>query len=280
MKNHYNLFLTVCLAFCLFCITPAATGKVVYVSLNAMGDGSGSSWENACTSISAGIAVSATRQYENRVIDADEIWVASGRYMEAIKMKEMISLYGGFSGAETSREARDWAVNETIIDATRLNATTVRAANGAALDGFTVTGGHSSGNGGGVHCPGGSSVSLSNCTISKNYGTQCGGGVFGWDITMTSCLVAENTDGPGGWFGVWAAGLSCFGASALLDCTITGNVELGMGDTGGCVLEGRMENCTISKNRGGIGGLRIYGFNRVIENSMISDNAGSWLGGV
>ena len=47
MKNQYNLYVRLCFAMCVLCITPAAFGKVIYVSLNAAGDGSGTSWENA-----------------------------------------------------------------------------------------------------------------------------------------------------------------------------------------------------------------------------------------
>ena len=76
-----------------FAATHSASGKIVYVSLDAAGDGSGSSWENAYRSISAGLIASVT---------GDEIWVASGRYMENIEMKPGVALYGGFLGKEGS----------------------------------------------------------------------------------------------------------------------------------------------------------------------------------
>ena len=311
-------------------------------------------------------------------------------------MKDRISLYGGFLGNETSIEARDSKVNVTIIDATGLNTTTVTAADHSALVGFTITGGNSSGNGGGVYCPqdssfilddctisgnlgydgGGvycatsSSVTLMNCTIERNLATQdgggaycaegssvtfencmiidnsgsdlnwngsdgggvfcmddssvvftdctisgnaaawgggvigrpdapigfnhctisnnygyCAGGVFCWNSTMTSCIVAENTQEAGGCFANAAAGVTCGGESTLIDCTITGNVVLEMGETGGCIIGGgRMENCTITNNHGGVGGLLIVEYSNrekdmMIENCTINDNTGYWGGG-
>ncbi|MFB3785404.1 MAG: right-handed parallel beta-helix repeat-containing protein [bacterium] len=396
---YSNLFLLLCI----LCITPSATGNVIYVSSIATGDGSGSNWANACTSLTAGIAQAVTREYQGKIVDTDEIWVASGRYKEAIEMKDLIPMYGGFSGNEAYREERDWAANETIIDATGLNATAVQAAHHGVLDGFTVTGGSPSGNGGGVFCPKDSSILLANCTISGNMGydgggvygaegssilfdhcaisrnvsdyngggvycagwtsaafthssindnmckdqsyhggegggvrcgdyssaifidcaisgnaagegggvynspwsdthlafshceiTQnygnCGGGVLGRNVTMTDCIVADNTQKTDGcWYNA-AAGVSCYGESTLTDCTITGNVVLEMGETGGCVLEGggRMENCTIRGNRGGIGGLSVnvlFGQTTdavipLIQNCTINGNTGMTIGGV
>ena len=41
MRNRFKFHLFTGLAICFLCITPVAYGKVVYVSLNAAGDGSG-----------------------------------------------------------------------------------------------------------------------------------------------------------------------------------------------------------------------------------------------
>ncbi|MFH1743520.1 MAG: hypothetical protein ABIH23_31330, partial [bacterium] len=141
MKIIRSLCILTFLSLVVVCGSQPAYGKVVYVSLNATGDGSGSSWENACRSIFAGLGAS---------VIGDEIWVKSGRYMEAIRMKANVALYGGFAGTEQTREERDWVANETIIDATELRyvpeyVTAVVGADCAILDGFTVTGGSRSG---------------------------------------------------------------------------------------------------------------------------------------
>ena len=92
-------------------IAESSLGKVVHVSPNAPGDGSGTSWENACTSISAGVTASAS---------GDEVWVASGRYAESVQLTDGVAVFGGFRGTETLREDREWSANETIINATGL----------------------------------------------------------------------------------------------------------------------------------------------------------------
>ena len=84
MRRWYCILTISSLAFFLAYPAPA---KVVYVSQGATGSGSGSSWENACTTITAGLAASAS---------GDEIWVKSATYPEAIDMKEGVALYGGF----------------------------------------------------------------------------------------------------------------------------------------------------------------------------------------
>ena len=108
---------------------------VLFVYPGALSSGNGSSWENAMSSIKDAIALDWMK----------EIWVAEGRYNENIELKESMALYGGFLGAENTREERNWEANETIIDASGFNTTAVVGANNAVLDGFTVTGGEDSG---------------------------------------------------------------------------------------------------------------------------------------
>lgn len=227
---------------CVICYSLPVEGKVIYVKGDAQGDGGGVDWANACTSISAGLIAATTD---------DEIWVAAGRYVELVTMKENVDLYGGFWGSETARDARNWIANETIIDASGTSSPeyfslmiAVRGANDAILDGFTITGG-SSYYGCGVLCSE-SSPTLSNCTITGNSNsgwasginfqskssaslTNCiiagnaYGGVYCSESspTLTNCLIAENTDG---------SGIQCLGSSSpkLVHCTIANNAEGGI----------------------------------------------------
>ncbi|QXD16669.1 T9SS type A sorting domain-containing protein [Rhodocaloribacter litoris] len=144
--------------------------RVLYVKADAVGTGDGTSWAAAYPSLQDALAAAQA---------GDEIWVASGTYRPdqgagltpgdrsaSFVLKEGVALYGGFSGTETSREERDWEVNETILSGDLLgndndhvaidepsrseNSYHVVAAGSDAdsttvLDGFIVTGGQADG---------------------------------------------------------------------------------------------------------------------------------------
>ena len=145
-------------------IQPNLQAEIVYVDQNATGDGT--SWENACLTITAGLTAS---------VSGDDIWVKSATYAEAIEMKEGIALYGGFPiDGSPSFEQRDWRANETILNATGLNTHAVVGADLAVLDGFTITGGRADG-GGGVYCNHSSPTLVSFCCGKPQfrYGRWC-----------------------------------------------------------------------------------------------------------
>ncbi|MFH1741649.1 MAG: right-handed parallel beta-helix repeat-containing protein, partial [bacterium] len=204
--------------------------SVIYVRSDAVPEGNGSSWDRAVKSIGAAIQIMG---------GTAEVWVAAGTYRESIRTEPGIALYGGFWGTEEGREERDWAVNETIIDAAGSDTPAVTGADDAILDGFTVTGGQQ----GGIFCYS-SSPTLTNCTIAGNT-AGIGGGVlcFYSSPTLTNCTIAGNTADDGG-------GVSCYDSSSptLTNCTISGN-------TGGGVScwnsSPTLTNCTITANTDG-----------------------------
>ncbi|MFH1738914.1 MAG: right-handed parallel beta-helix repeat-containing protein [bacterium] len=198
------------------------------MSLNATGNGRGSSWQDACTSLSKAISVSRS---------GDEIWVSSGRYAETIVMKPSVALYGGFLGNEETRSQRNWITNKTIIDAAGSGRPAVQGSDKAVLDGFTITGGENTG----IYCYR-TSPTLTNCTITGNAGRQ-GGGVFcgkSSSPALTNCTLSTNTADQG-------AGLYCQESSpVLVNCTIVGNIALREG--GGVYCESgspSLTNCIL-----------------------------------
>ena len=207
----------------------------VYVAFDATGDDSGADWQNACTTISAGLTTSAS---------GDEIWVKAGRYNEAITLKQGVALYGGFPAMGSPEwEERDWAANETIIDATSIGNTTVRGAGDATLDGFTVSGGSAS-NGGGVYCAS-SSPTLANCTITGN-SALAGGAVYcsSSSPVLTNCTIMGNSGYDGG-------GVCCEEASpTLMNCIVTENEAIGHGAGVFCSHYSypTLTNCAITSN--------------------------------
>ncbi len=112
----------------------------------------------------------------------------------------------------------------------------VYLANGAVLDGFTVTNG-------------------ATLMFSTNYEELCGGGVYcpypSGEVVVTNCVLAGNAAGNGG--GAYRAPLTC--------CTVSGNwADYSGGGAAGCVLK----DCTLvtnfaSHSGGGVVDSTVYG---------------------
>ena len=77
------------------------------------GNGSGDSWTNAYTTLQDALGV----------VSDGEIWVAAGTYYPTtgtvrtitFRLKNCVSIYGGFNATETTRDARDWKSNVTTL---------------------------------------------------------------------------------------------------------------------------------------------------------------------
>ena len=137
-----------------------------YVKADATGNGSGTSWANATTSLSAMLAVV-------QEDSGHEIWVAAGTYRPStagladprratFEIPHKTKLYGGFGGTETARDQRNPKVNFTILSGdlwandaaggewndpshgenARHVVTLVNCDSSTILDGFTITGGY------------------------------------------------------------------------------------------------------------------------------------------
>jgi hypothetical protein len=109
---------------------------------------------------------------------------------------------------------------------------------GGQLNGFTLTNGWSSGNGGGVDCESGATVS--NCVVIKNFAAAPGGGACGG--TLLNCaLFANSVSGSGG------------GASSAIlnNCAFDNNsASANGGGADSCTLN----NCTIANNSAQVDG--------------------------
>ena len=161
---------------------PEPRAGIIYVDHEARGPEDGSSWAGAFTGLQEALAVAGK---------GAEIWVAKGSYKptdgisrdSSFQMKPEVALYGGFGGTESAREQRDWTENVTVLSgdigvegAPGDNCYhVVRGANGATIDGFTITGGRADGSGpdhqrraGGLYNDG-ASPRVANCTLADNY---------------------------------------------------------------------------------------------------------------
>ncbi|MHC4982224.1 MAG: choice-of-anchor Q domain-containing protein [Planctomycetota bacterium] len=232
MKRSVTLWLAVFATV----ICASAAADTHYVDQNSPNPAEPyASWETAAHDIQS--AVDAAQK-------GDTVQVAAGTYeiSSQIAVNKAITVQG--AGAA-----------ETKIDAGG-KCRCVVLSGGAALRGFTVTGGKAR-EGGGVQC--GRGTTLAECTISNNTAERYGGGVSarggkGGAPLITDCKIIGNrvtrfmhTDTPWGGGGVYANE-----AVTVRSCLIKDNEAAQRGGgiwlhSGGC----RAENCTIVGNRAG-----------------------------
>ena len=148
----------------------------------------------------------------------------------------------------------------------------------ASLSGLTITGGSTTGSGGGLYNYG--SVTLTGCTISGNSaGSATSGGIGGGlmnagAVTLSGCTISGNSatspmhSKRGG-----VAGLASSGTATLIDCTISGNST--SSGAGGLWSNGtvNLTECAISGNSSGLSN----GGTATLTGCTISDNSGAGI---
>ncbi|WP_193213448.1 S8 family serine peptidase [Luteolibacter marinus] len=300
-------------------ITVTVKANVIYVDAShTSGTKNGNSWSTAYDKLYDAISAASSGQ---------EIWVADGVYYPTITssspsptqrltsftLPASVSIYGGFSGSETSLDERDPDTNLSILsgdldrnDANRSdnitdksselsgsNSTRVVYASSSSdsflLDGFTITAGQTSSgplgsndDGPGMTidsgCVGGI---VSNCRFMGNDAEDQGGAVYngGTSTTFESCTFSGNEAGTDG------GALSGNKAVTLVDCTFQSNDALGNG--GALYLTGSthlVRRCIFQANtsQADAGAISFNGGgNAVFTNCLITGNdaAGSGANG-
>jgi predicted outer membrane repeat protein len=153
-----------------------------------------------------------------------EIWVAQGSYTSengnVVMLRFGTSLYGGFAGVESGREARSTDNSHVLIDGqgTRRG---ILASVFSLVDGVTIVNGKGK-YGGGMH--GGTAV---NCAFTDNSASQHGGGLY--EGVATNCTFTRNSASYG-------AGMY---KGTATNCTFTGNLAT---HGGGGIYEGECKN--------------------------------------
>lgn len=243
-----------------------AAGTIVYV--RPAGSGAGTSWGDAFGTVQAAVDAAGP---------GDEIWIAAGTYTAAtnpvVTLKPGVSLYGGFTGTESSRDARDIAANETCISGQN-ERRCLLGANNTVVDGLTIQYGKDT-SGGGMYAEN-ATLTLSQCTFKNNQATSMGGGAYikGGAPTISNCAFNNNSAVAGGGgmandsaratvsactflnntSGEYAGALdSDYSTSTISGCTFEGNTA----GTRGGAMEHRQANVTVVeclfKNNGSAG---------------------------
>ena len=159
----------------------------------------------------------------------------------------------------------------TILGSTGPSRRCVYLTNGAALFGFTLTGGGTFGSGdaakeqsGGGVWSASSNVIVSNCVISFNVSANIGGGAYGG--TLLNCAVERNQVSNGNGGGT--------ASNVLINCVIYRNGASRGGGAIGCSLS----NCTVTNNSAANDGGGVYGC--TLNNSVVITNLAPRGGGI
>jgi len=209
----------------------AEDAKRVFVRYNAAGDNDGTSWADAYTKLQDALARA----------DIEEIWVASGTYSPTttFQLRTGTEVYGGFSGSENFFSERNLKNNPTTLSNGNPVVTGSGTNSSAVLDGFTVTGGTSSG--GMVNDSG--SPTVSNCVFVSNSGTN-GGGMYNNNSSpkVMNCIFRGNSGTSGG--GMYNNASS----PSVSNCVFYGNNGGAMYNASGSP---GISNCILWANSGG-----------------------------
>ena len=209
------------------CVT--AGTATVFVSPRGTHTSPYTNWVAAATNIQSAVDVS---------VDGTEIWVTDGYYSITSEVRvpracRLVSLAGA---------------GKTVVDGNMADRCFYLTP-GAVLDGFTIMRG-AAGEGGGVYCDGGGSITdcvISNCvstTVYGGYGLHWGGGgVFLRNGgTVEDCVIAGNISSNEG------GGVFCDTAGVVERCVIRDNYAHDDGG-GACLADGGvLRNCLIVKN--------------------------------
>jgi predicted outer membrane repeat protein len=215
----------------------AISPRIVYVDSAAGGEGDGRSWVNAYAALETALADAGA--------DGAEIRVARGTYRLgpdrscAFTLRPGVRLYGGYRG-----ETRDPANAPSVLDG---NGTyhVVIGADGALLDGFTITGGRADGEG--YDGKGGGLINYHNARQAAPFAKV----VTGCSMTVRNCIFSGNSATDGG--AVYSYDRA---APVFENCIFIGNSA----SNGGAVLD------------------RV-GVTSTFRNCAFEDNSARWRGG-
>jgi len=198
----------------------------LYVSDSAVYMGDGSSW----TSTLAGNAGSCRYPGQTLLYEAmkdatpgTEIWIKKGTYScsllnnrnHSFDINQGVSVYGGFAENETSKQARNIAINKTIFTGNigdplistdnsyhvmNINTGGTAYADTALLDNIIIEQGYADGSnsdnqGGGININPGTRLKLSSVEIRKNIATGNGSGIIlqqGSVANLINCRISMN----------------------------------------------------------------------------------------
>ena len=192
--------ITLLFVFALVAFITNAEPVIIHVSPTGTSDVNvgGLTWETA-VSLARGRNLANFYNSQNPIVE-NQIWMKAGTYdlTSSFQINVQITIYGGFSGIETSLTERNWVTNQTILNQT--GAAMVIWSNvekDVLLDGLILQGGRQTGASGcGVITNG---TTLRNCIIRNNKATTGSGALSILNVTgatknvvIDNCLIINN----------------------------------------------------------------------------------------
>jgi hypothetical protein len=240
----------------------AAPARIVFVRSDALPGGNGVSWASAYQTIQEGL--------DDAAFTGAEVWVKDGAYSENVVLRPLSSVYGGFSGTETSRSQRFPTAGDTVISAAPTGSAVV-GANACTIDSFQITGGTADA-GGGIYCSG-TSPTVSYCIISENTSPGTGAGVFCYAASpqLLACRIAGNSAT------YYGGGLFASSSSPkLTNCIVDANSAQEGGGAYAYKSSVRMMNCTLASNSatsagGGVSAVQVSSL--TVTNTILAYNS-------
>jgi uncharacterized repeat protein (TIGR01451 family) len=218
--------------------TATCVPQTIYVDAGAEGANTGDSWAGAYTDLQNALTAA---------IAGDQIWAAAGSYrpnmryldqyspLAAFQLPDGVAVYGGFSGAETALDQRDWRQNVTLLSGGGVYhvVTTSSVGRATILDGFTITGGYAIGSnphgGGAGWYNDRGSPTIRNCTFDGNYAIGVGGGLFNdHGSPLLENVVFQNNTGE-----VIGGGMANYGGTPILRDVVFRKNRVTNGSIGG-----------------------------------------------
>jgi len=144
----------------------------------------------------------------NAASSGNTIHVAKGKYLENINTQSKeLTLEGGWD--ETFSQ-RDPDVNVTTIDGNNADTVIKILNNSPTIDGFTITHGNATNEGGAFYIDGTGSPTISNNHIIDNHSDETGGGIYAgslstYPVIKDNIIELNSSDFVGGGIGLYAA---------------------------------------------------------------------------
>lgn len=177
-------------------LTGSQSNAVLFVSKEG-NNSSGTSWDNAYTSLQHAIDVAPK---------GAQIWIARGTYDGAVEisLRDGLYLFGGFKGNERAFDQRDVEKNKVIINGKGKirQVFSILSSSYIRVDGLTIANGNATGGisyqyyGAGMYIiGGGATVRIVNCSFENNIAEQDGGALYvsiGASPTFINCTFSSN----------------------------------------------------------------------------------------
>jgi Secretion system C-terminal sorting domain len=294
----YNLFFRLILFLVLQNSSLDIHAKTIFVNDDAIGSNNGMTWSDAFTNLQSAL---------NIAISGDEIWVAKGIYtptadatgntnpsnnrMKTFAILENVKIFGSFQGNEillNQRTSLVMAINQSKLNGDLLGDDIIgnfnvnrnencehvvysdNLTNASVLDGFTISGGNSTNQGGGGIYNSFSSPSFNNIILYDNSATR-GGGMYNASansVKLSNVIFSENYATTGGGLDNGASTVN------LNNCIFINNKS----NFGGAIFHDggtlTVNNNTFFRNSAANqgGALYIFQCNSSIKNSIFWDN--------